>query len=123
MYVTVVVHRKYIHPLKANDICFRSMYIFLMYDNQKGIFDDDEHHRIHQMIQFDDAMNISIVAQQKYIHRSKENINSFRLMYIFSLYDDRNDIFDDDEHHQIHHITQFVNAMNVTVVVHQKYIH
>ena len=118
MYVTVVVHRKYIHQSKANDICFQSMYIFLMYDNRKGIFDDDEHHQIHQMIQFDDAMNISIVVHRKYIDQSKANIISFRSMYIFSMYDNRKGIFDDDEHHQIHHIIQFVDAMNVTVVIH-----
>ena len=56
------------------------------------------------MIQFDDAMNISIVVHRKYIDRLKANIISFQSMLFFLMYDDRNGIFDDDEHHQIHHI-------------------
>ena len=27
-----------------------NQYIYSMYDNQKGIFDDDKHYQIHQMI-------------------------------------------------------------------------
>ena len=47
MNVTVIVHPKYIHRSKANDISFQLMYIHSMYDNQKGIFNNDEHHQIH----------------------------------------------------------------------------
>ena len=65
-------------------------YIFSIYDNRKGIFDDDEYHQIHQMIKFDNAMNVTVVVHRKYIHQLKANIISFRSMYICLIYDDGN---------------------------------
>ena len=69
MNVFIVVHRIYTHLLKANNLSFRLMYISLIYDDQKCIFDDDAHHQIHQNIPFVIAMNVSIVVHRIYTHR------------------------------------------------------
>lgn len=90
MNISIIVHRKYIHQLKANIIRFWLMYIFSMYDDRKGISGDDEHHQIHQIIQFFNAMNVTVVVHQIYIDRSKANIIGFWSIYIFFIYDDGN---------------------------------
>ena len=67
MNVTIAVHRKYIHRSKANDISFRSMYIFSMYDHG-NIHRVDKLYNMMNLMMFIIIENtVSIVVHRKYV--------------------------------------------------------
>ena len=107
MNITIITYQKYIYWLKANNISFWSMYIYLIYNDGNIYCVKKLYNLINLMIFIIIKNTLLFVVHWKYIHWYKANNIRFWSMYIFLIYDNRN----------IHRVVKLYHLINLIIFI------